>query len=69
LLLRELAQLVEPAAVPDDACRDSDDLVVLGTAVAAGAEYLVTGDNDLLDLGEFQGVGIVTPRQFHDLAH
>jgi len=38
--------------------------LVLGTAVAAGADYLVTGDAGLLRIGEFRGVQIVTAREF-----
>jgi predicted nucleic acid-binding protein len=45
-------------------CRDSDDDLVLATAVAAGAELIVTGDDDLLVLKEYEGVAIVSPRQF-----
>jgi predicted nucleic acid-binding protein len=47
-------------------CRDPDDLPVLGTAVAGGASVLVTGDEDLLTLHEFQGIVILSPREFHD---
>ncbi len=63
--LREQATMVEPLEVPPDACRDADDLAVLGTALAADADYLVTGDKDLLVLGQFRGVPIVSPRAFH----
>lgn len=42
-----------------------DDLV-LATAISAGAEYLVTGDRGLRDVGEYQGVAILTPREFLD---
>ena len=38
--------------------------VVLATAVAARANVIVTGDQDLLVLGSFEGVAIVSPRQF-----
>ncbi len=55
---------VQPADVPADACRDPDDLMVLGTAKAAGASYLVTGDRDLLTLDSYGDIRIVTPRQF-----
>jgi putative PIN family toxin of toxin-antitoxin system len=65
-LLREHVAVVRPAKVPADACRDRSDLAVLGTAVAAGADYLVTGDRDLLDLGDFHGIPILSPRAFHD---
>ena len=44
--------------------RDPKDDVIVATAIAAQASYLVTGDRKhLLELGECQGVRIVTPRQ------
>ena len=64
--LREHAALVKPAKVPASACRDHSDLPVLGTAVAAESDCLVTGDRDLLDLKEFRGIPILSPRAFHD---
>jgi putative PIN family toxin of toxin-antitoxin system len=45
------------------ASHPEDDLI-LATAVSAQAEYLVTGDRQLLALGQYQGVQIVTPRDF-----
>jgi putative PIN family toxin of toxin-antitoxin system len=65
-LLGEAAELVVPASVAPDVCRDVDDAVVLGTAMSAKADVLVTGDKDLLVLGRFSGVAIVTPRELHD---
>ena len=59
-------QTVTPAAVPPDACRDPDDLPILGTATAAGAQVIVSGDRDLLDLGSFQQAEILTPRALYD---
>jgi putative PIN family toxin of toxin-antitoxin system len=64
--LREHAAVVVPAKVPADACRDRTDLPVLGTALAAEADCLVTGDRDLLDLREFRRTAILSPRAFHD---
>ena len=43
------------------------DLPVLGTVLAAKADCLVTGDNDLLALGEFSGHAILSPRAFWQL--
>jgi putative PIN family toxin of toxin-antitoxin system len=63
-LLRRVARVVRPIALPRTACRDPDDVVVLGTALRARAACIVTGDGDLLVLGEFRGVAIVTPRTF-----
>ena len=64
--LRQRVELVEPNEVPTDACRDPDDLPVLGAATAGTADYLVTGDSDLLTLGAFQGIPIISPREFYD---
>jgi predicted nucleic acid-binding protein len=57
---------VERADAPDDACRDPGDLVVLGTAKAANARYLISGGRDLLALESCEGISIVNPRQFWD---
>jgi putative PIN family toxin of toxin-antitoxin system len=62
--LRQQIRLVEPAILPKPICRDPDDDVVLATAVAAGADFVVTGDSDLLVLVAYEGTAIVSPRQF-----
>jgi putative PIN family toxin of toxin-antitoxin system len=64
--LREHCLLVKPGKVPARACRDADDLPVLGTILAAGADCLISGDQDLLTLREYRGVPIFAPRAFHD---
>jgi len=48
------------------AVRDPGDLMVLAAAVEGRADHVVTGDADLLTLGEHQGIAIVTPRAFLD---
>jgi putative PIN family toxin of toxin-antitoxin system len=68
-LLRENGSLLEPAAVAADACRDAGDLHVLGLAKTGKADYLVTGDDDLLALNRFGRCRIVTLRQFWSLMH
>jgi len=45
------------------ASHPEDDLV-LATALSGNADYLVTGDRQLLRLGSYAGVIIVTPRDF-----
>jgi putative PIN family toxin of toxin-antitoxin system len=44
--------------------RDAEDNKILESAVEAGAEYLVTSDNDLLQLENHQNVKIVNPSEF-----
>ena len=49
--------------------RDQKDAVILGTALSGQADYLVTGDKDLLVLHGDSHIGnlyIVTPKQFLD---
>ena len=53
--------------IPDilaDAVRDPKDLKFLAVAVGGNADYLITGDEDLLSLGVYQNVKIVTPAYF-----
>jgi putative PIN family toxin of toxin-antitoxin system len=57
-------KLIEPTALRQPVCRDKDDDWVLATALAGGAEILVSGDKDLLVLKEFQGIKVFSPRQF-----
>jgi predicted nucleic acid-binding protein len=53
---------------PDPSVRgvaaDLEDDLVLGTAIAANADFLVTGDKAMLALEEHQGVRIVTAERF-----
>jgi putative PIN family toxin of toxin-antitoxin system len=44
--------------------RDEEDNKILASALEAGAEYLVTRDNDLLSLEEYEGVKVVNPTEF-----
>ena len=61
---REVCQLVNPIA---PVCRDPDDDRILACAREAHAEYLVTGDEDLLVLKRYGTIRIVTPRDFETL--
>jgi putative PIN family toxin of toxin-antitoxin system len=63
-LLRQDSVSAESSDVPRVALRDKDDLRILGAAAAAGAEVLVTGDKELLALGRFEDLEILSPRQF-----
>jgi len=63
--LADHAEIVEPMQVAVDACRDPSDVPILGTLLAAQAAGLVTGEQDLLDLKEFHGIPILSPRALH----
>ncbi|GBD08116.1 hypothetical protein HRbin22_00348 [Candidatus Thermoflexus japonica] len=46
------------------ACRDPHDDKFLEVAVSGRADVMVSGDEDLLILSPFQGIPIVSPREF-----
>ena len=66
-LLRTRLEVVEPLALGAQVCRDADDDVVLGTAIAGRCDVIVTGDKDLLDLASYREIVIVSPRGFWSL--
>ncbi len=44
--------------------RDADDNIILATAIAAEADVIITGDQDLLILFVYQGIAIRTAKDF-----
>lgn len=65
--LLAFADLVQDTGRVAGVCRDPDDDDVLSAAVEGRAAAIVTGDADLLTLGEYEGIAIVTPRAFLEL--
>ncbi len=65
--IRALAGNVAPVADVHGVAEDDEDDLVLATAVGAKADYLVTGDKHVLNISEFRGIRIVSPRDFLDL--
>ncbi|MEQ9405095.1 MAG: putative toxin-antitoxin system toxin component, PIN family [Cyclobacteriaceae bacterium] len=46
-----------------DACRDPKDNFLLGLIQVSKADFLVTGDQDLLELNPFEGTEIIEPNE------
>lgn len=64
--LRLLSRVAErvPITYTIHTCRDPKDNMVLELAVNGRADLIVTGDQDLLVLGPFQSIPIVTPASY-----
>ena len=45
-------------------CRDSDDDKFINCAIDSKSLYIVSGDNDLLVLGKYNNIDIITATQF-----
>lgn len=58
-----VSDVVIAPALPQPVCRDPDDDAVLACALAAGADFIVSGDQDLLVLQSFEGMPILTAAQ------
>ena len=63
-LLEQDSIPAQPGQPPAIELKDSDDLTILGAAISAGAEVLVTGDGELLDLDRISNLELLSPRQF-----
>ena len=65
-LLRAQEVVPKPAKPSDLLLRDLDDRWILASAVAGGADVLVTGDQDLLAIAQQAPLTILNPRGLWD---
>jgi putative PIN family toxin of toxin-antitoxin system len=65
--LRDHAGFTRITQPVQGAATHPEDDLILATAVSANADYLVTGDSKLQALGSYEGVKIISPRQFLDI--
>lgn len=56
--------VVDLSSVDEVVIADPDDDIVVATAVAGEADYIISGDRHLLDLGEHAGISVITPAVF-----
>jgi putative PIN family toxin of toxin-antitoxin system len=65
-IVRHLREIARPILIKSTVsiCRDEDDNRVLECALDGMADYIITGDKDLLDLVSFEGIKIVKVADF-----
>ena len=61
------AEHVPGEVIISGVCRDPKDDIFIACAVEGKSDVIVSGDTDLLDMGTYEGISIVSPRQFLDL--
>lgn len=62
-LIKAIGKVLEIVNVPE-ICRDPKDNYLLELARISKSNYLVTGDIDLLEIGNYKGTKIITDREF-----
>jgi putative PIN family toxin of toxin-antitoxin system len=65
--LAAVADLANDTGRVKGVSRDPDDDAVLSAAMEGRANVIVTGDEDLLALEEYEGIAILTPRAFLEM--
>jgi len=63
VFLRAQCEEIAPKTLPKSICRNRSDENILALAISGGADFIVTGDNDLLALKKVKGIPILSPRQ------
>ncbi len=58
------ADVVKPIKFAHPICSDPDDDKFLGTALSAGASYVITGDKALLKQNGFRDLQVLSPKSF-----
>lgn len=67
LIIRDLlsySELITPIEESEVPVRDPTDRKIITCALAGHADFIITGDSDLLVLGEVQGARVLTVRTF-----
>jgi len=64
---RALVEIVEATPLPTPVCDDPKDDMVLACAVGGKADYIVSGDDDLLRLQSYQDIFIINVNTFLEL--
>jgi putative PIN family toxin of toxin-antitoxin system len=65
-LVAARAIIVEAVELAEPVCDDPDDDKFIACAISGRAQYIVSGDRHLLKQSGYEGLKIVTPRQFLD---
>jgi hypothetical protein len=65
--LRDVSELNETGQIINIRCNDPNDLHVLSLAINNGAECIVSGDADLLEITITKGIRILSPRELWEM--
>jgi putative PIN family toxin of toxin-antitoxin system len=58
------SEVCSPAPMPERVCEDPHDDMFIAAAIDSRTKIIVSGDKHLLKVSGYQGVSVITPRQF-----
>ena len=64
LAVGQIVTIVSTEPIQIDNLRDPKDAVIIAAAIAGEAEFIISGDQDLLVLEQISGILILSPRDF-----
>ena len=62
--IESLSEFITPTKKHSVVKRDSSDNIIIDCAIEANADYIITGDDDLLSLREYNKIKIISARDF-----
>mgnify|MGYP001576064029 CR=1 FL=1 len=62
----QMGALVVGGNILVDVCRDPKDNMIFSCAVEASSNYIVSGDEDVLAVGNYRNIRVMSPRRFVD---
>ncbi|GHV86005.1 hypothetical protein AGMMS50230_16130 [Spirochaetia bacterium] len=65
--IEEMANELTAAIKIQNGSRDIDDNSILECGITGNVDYIITGDDDLLVLKEFNGIKIITPKDYLEI--
>jgi len=65
--LKEHCKILKYEKFAFQICRDKSDDEILALSKSCNANYLITGDKDLLVLNKYENIMIINPRQFWEI--
>lgn len=65
-IVRYVSTVVDPTENIEEIDRDPDDNIFLECGVEAGADYIVSGNDHLTDIGSFRNIRILNAAEFLD---
>ena len=66
-MVANYSQITEPKIKVNVIKEDPSDDKVLECALSCKAEFIISGNKHLLELGEYKGIKILTPKEFLEL--